>query len=101
MNKTQSLSKNFVAQRIHYMRKEANMSFEELSQKSGVSVKHLKQFETSAFGKLPAVELAYVCDTFGVSINALFKNISFSVFVSTYNGISYDCAENVLYSFSI
>ena len=85
MNKTQSLSKNFVAQRIHYMRKEANMSYEELSQKSGVSIKHLKQFETSAFGKLPAVELAYVCDTFGVSINALFKNMSFDEFKETYH----------------
>ena len=43
MTKTQSSHKELIPQRIRYMREDANMSYEELSNKTSISIGNLKK----------------------------------------------------------
>ncbi len=84
MTKTQSSHKELIPQRIRYMREDANMSYEELSNKTGISIGNLKKMETPEYGKLPAVDLAMLTEVFPISVDALFSDMSFDNFKETY-----------------
>lgn len=84
MNQQIQTYTDFIPERIRYMREDAKLSYKELSKLTGVSVKHLKKFETSDFSKLPATELAYICEVFSISIDSLYQQMSFENFKENY-----------------
>lgn len=84
MTKTKFSYKELIPQRIRYMREDANMSYEELFNKSGISIGNLKKWESPEYGKLPAIELAMLTEVFPISVNALYSDMIFDSFKETY-----------------
>lgn len=85
MNKENMDYTTQISERIRYMREDANMSYEELSEKTGISIEHLKQWETTECGTLPAVEVAFLCEVFPISINTLYTDMEFEEFKKFYD----------------
>lgn len=84
-------SKDFIPERIRFLREDANMTYKELSEKSGVSIRHKKKYETSDFGKLPAVELAFICEVFSISLDILYTPMDFEEFKENYQHLKQFC----------
>ncbi len=85
MNNKKMHHRTQISERIRYMREDANMSYAELSEKTGISIDHLEQWETTECGTLPAVEVAFLCEVFPISPNTLYTDMEFEEFKEFYN----------------
>lgn len=72
------------AERIRYMREDANLTHEKLSEKTGISIEHLIQWESTDCGELPIHEAKFLCDVFPISVNTLFADMDLTDFKKLY-----------------